>query len=130
MHTRAQKSIDALTREVFEMSSYPRHVAYLFRKSKLIATSTNTYERHAELGVLPYVTNGAHGYRLYVRRLGNRDQLSRPCYHCSLQLKRRPNVRVFYTSVDGAWLEDSDLDNAHLSKWWKARARPAPNRAP
>ena len=122
MHTRAQKAIDAQGPDAFEMASYPRHCAYLFRGSRFLGSATNCYGQHAEMGLLPRVRANQRGYRLYVQRVNSRDQLSRPCYHCSRALRRVPNVRVFYTDARGAWVEDQSLDNPHTSRWWKARA--------
>jgi len=115
MHTRKEKQ---MTEEgySFELRRYPKHIAYLFDKNKLIAVSTNGWGKHAEMGILQYL-RPERQQTLYVRRISDLNSMSRPCVRCSISLKHvSPFLRVFYTDTNGNWIEDDNLDSNHTSR--------------
>lgn len=116
MHTRQQKRIDRFKDQDFDLKSYANHIAYLFDGSKCVAISTNSWGKHAEMGVLPYVES-KRSQTLYVRRVNSINPMSRPCVRCSKSLlKVSQRLRVFYTDNTGHWQEDKMLDTEHRSK--------------
>ena len=122
--TRHVKAIDSFDEQIykFELSNYPKHVAYLFDGSKLIAVSTNAFGKHAEMGLLPYL-NRHRQQRMYVKRLSPINSMSRPCVRCCMSIKHvSPGLRVFYTNKQGEWVEDKNLDANHRSRNDKGQA--------
>lgn len=115
MHTRQEKMMQT-EGLVFELGSYPRHIAYLFEGAKLIAMTTNGWGKHAEMGILPYLCR-TKKQSLYVRRVNGNSFMSRPCVRCSSSLRHvSPGLRVFYTNKSGEWIEDKYLDTNHRSR--------------
>lgn len=107
---------------VFELNRYPKHVAYLFEGSKLVAMSTNGWGKHAEMGILPFL-NRHRQQCLYVKRLSDENRMSRPCIRCSSSLRHvSPRLRVFYTDACGEWIEDTHLNSSHKSRNDKGQA--------
>jgi hypothetical protein len=100
-----------------ELRRYPKHVAFLFDGNKLIAMSTNSWGKHAEMGLLPYLQRERY-QKVYVKRISDGGTcMSRPCVRCSISLKHMaPKLRVFYTNKIGEWVEDSGMDSIHTSR--------------
>ena len=120
MHTRQMKlmnTIEGIHCGNFELKSFPKHLAYLFEGSKLIAMSTNGWGRHAEMGILQYLRRDRQQI-LYVKRVRSGSTfMSRPCVRCSMSLKHvSPGLRVFYTNEVGDWVEDTMLNSLHRSR--------------
>lgn len=103
--------------ERFELSNSSKHVAVLTNGSAVEAVFTNRYAFHAEeLAVSYYLSKQKMKRpRLYVARLSGYNRMSRPCKHCSLLLKRLPNIRVFFTDETGQWVEERDYSTDHVS---------------
>ena len=123
MHTRQIKEMQAQSRDLkFELRKYPKHVAFLFKGSKLLAMSTNSWGKHAEMGLLPFLRNDKQ-CTMYVKRIGECSYMSRPCIRCSMSIKHiSPKTRVFYTNAHGEWIEDVDLNNSKKSRGDKGQA--------
>tara|TARA_B100000482_G_C12597665_1_gene293940 strand:- start:528 stop:932 length:405 start_codon:yes stop_codon:yes gene_type:complete len=117
MHTRQIKAMHAQSNSLkFELKKYPKHVAFLFKGSKLLAMSTNSWGKHAEIGLLPFLKNNKQ-CTMYVKRIGDCNYMSRPCIRCSMSIKHvSPKTRVFYTNAHGEWVEDVHLNNAKKSR--------------
>jgi len=123
MHTRQIKRMHAESNDLkFELKKYPKHVAFLFQGSKLLAISTNTWGRHAEMGLLPFLKRNKQ-CSMYVKRISDCNHMSRPCIRCSMSIKHvSPKTRVFYTNTNGEWIEDVNLDNMKRSRNDKGQA--------
>jgi cytidine deaminase len=103
---------------VFEIPRTSKHVAVLMNGSNIEGVFTNRYAYHAEELAIAYYLNNTHKMkrlRLYVGRMSPHNKMSRPCKHCSMMLKRFPNIRVFYTDEMGEWIEEHDYSTAHVS---------------
>lgn len=99
----------------------PKHLAFLYCGTKLLAVSANSNNRHAEENVIEKFKNMKDlrinkPYRIYVMKLNGSHSMSRPCADCSNCIARFcPRARVFYTDYDGNLVEDVNLDNTHKS---------------
>jgi len=96
----------------------PKHVAFLFSGRELLQVQTNArYLHHAEEAIMKTRNSWytRKKLRIYVTKVGGAHKMSRPCWYCSMQMKKIPSIRVFYTCKDGTWQEDTNLDNVHLS---------------
>lgn len=99
----------------------PKHLAFLYCGTKLLAASANSNNRHAEENVIEKFKNMKDlslnkPYRIYVMKLNGSHSMSRPCADCSNCIVRFcPRARVFYTDYDGNLVEDVSLDNTHRS---------------
>lgn len=104
--------------ETFEVKRTSKHVAVLMNGAHIEGVFTNRYAWHAEeLAVAHYLSHNHKMKRLklYVGRVNCTNKFSRPCRHCSIMLKRFPNIRVFYTDESGAWVEENDYATEHVS---------------
>jgi len=110
--------VDALTTGV---KYVPKHLAFIYCGTKLLAACANTNNRHAEENVIEKFKNmrdlsSNKPYRFYVLKLNGSHSMSRPCADCSSCIARFcPRARVFYTNYDGSLVEDLYLDNKHRS---------------
>jgi cytidine deaminase len=101
----------------FELSRTSRHVAVLTIGSVVQEVFLNKYAWHAEECALRYYAGlrRQRNMRLYVARISENSKLSRPCQHCCALLKRFPKVRVFYSTEDGSFVEETRFDTRHIS---------------
>ena len=102
----------------FEIPRTSKHVAVLMNGSNIEGIFTNRYAYHAEELAVAHYMNNVHKMkriRLYVGRMSSENRMSRPCKHCSMMLKRLPNIRVFYTDKTGEWVEEHDYSTSHVS---------------
>lgn len=103
---------------VFELNNSSKHVAILMDGKVVECVFANRYAFHAEeLAVSHYRRNSGRikRPRVYVTRLSDVHRLSRPCHHCCQLLKRYPQIRVFFTTSDGSWIEEKTFDTTHVS---------------
>ena len=115
-----EKHIESiLANNLFPSPSHiPKHVAFLVSWGRRVQFHTNVrFVCQAEQAVLRPGDSWRQRkrLRLYVTKVGGAHRMSRPCWICSRQLKRIPNLRVFYTDTHGSWVEDTTLDSTHKS---------------
>ena len=98
----------------FDMKRCSKHVALIFHKNKLLITATNGWGEHAEEVAIEKLRHlPVHRrMRMYVTRIGM-NRHSRPCIDCCSVLSRHPHIRVYYSSSDGTWIEETTFDSHH-----------------
>jgi hypothetical protein len=117
MHNRRLKLINEYGQKFhFELRNYPKHVAYLFESSKLIAVSINQWGKHAEVGLLPYLRRDRQ-QSVYVKRISEVNTMSRPCMRCFASMRHiSPKVRIYFTNEHGEWIEEDEVGSNHRSR--------------
>lgn len=110
--------VELSKKETFEIPRTSKHIAVLMNGSEIEGVFPNRYAYHAEELAIAYYLSCKHKMRkprMYIGRVACNNKMSRPCKHCSMMLKRFPNIRVFYTDESGEWVEEDDFTSTHVS---------------
>jgi len=102
----------------FELRRCSKHIAVLMDGARIVNVFANKYAFHAEeLAVTEYhkQKQKIKKPKIFIVRKSPENRLSRPCCHCCLLLRRFPQIRVFYSGINGEFIEETKFDACHIS---------------